>query len=128
MLHNNLEIYSSIRVNPPLFSPSGYIAMYLLEVFLLSYPDVRQFNASVTNEGSLKPKNFCTVLSTYGLISSMSFFERLDVIFSYILWNLKIQINIDKMKIFNNGVSYWRKLQCPKHIGSATLPTPFCSY
>jgi len=80
--------------------------MYLLEVFRLSYPDVRQFNAAVTNEGSLKPKNFCTVLSTYGLISSMSFFERLDAIFSYMLWNLQIQINIDKMKIFDNGVSY----------------------
>jgi hypothetical protein len=93
--------------------------MYLLEVFRLSYPDVRQFNAAVTNEGSLKPKNFCTVLSTYGLISSMSFFERLDAIISYTSLHLKIQINIDNMKIFVNGVSYRRKLQCPKHIGRA---------
>lgn len=65
--------------------------MYLLEVFRLSYPDVRQFNAAVTNEGSLKPKNFCTVLSTYGLISSMSFFERPDAIIFYTLWHLKTQ-------------------------------------
>jgi len=32
------------------------------------------------------------------------------------------------MKIFDNGVSYWRKLQRHKNIGSATLRTPFSSY
>jgi hypothetical protein len=30
----------------------------LFEVFRLSYPDVSQFNAAVTNEGSLEHKNF----------------------------------------------------------------------
>jgi hypothetical protein len=53
---------------------SSSIDASIFDVFRLSYPDIRQFNTAVTNEGSLKPKNFWTALSTYSLIASTTYF------------------------------------------------------